>query len=267
MVELDASTAETPHEGGDGARSACDATAGATTRGFSGPGFYVQPGAHVDTRVPIALAPGDVIAHSFDLQARGVRRSRPDSTAPDSAALRAGRSRPRRAAPGDAARLHAEHYLVHLRCGRCGGAPPPQQGPPPPRAAGACGPAPAEDCTFLHLLAPSCTGRRPQQGLTLRHWPPRCLRAIPGQEAPPRGGGEPPCSPAAHRPPPSRVRSTGCTSRAAGGAASSSGSSGARSRRSSADLARTSPAPRPHLARTSPAPRPHLACTSPEPLL
>ena len=36
--------------------------------GFQGAGFYVQPGAHVSTRLPIRLTPGDVVAHSFDLQ-------------------------------------------------------------------------------------------------------------------------------------------------------------------------------------------------------
>ncbi len=36
--------------------------------GFEGPGFYVQPDAHVSSRVPVALSSGDVIAHSFDLQ-------------------------------------------------------------------------------------------------------------------------------------------------------------------------------------------------------
>ena len=30
--------------------------------------FYVQPGAHVSSRIPLHLAPGDVVAHSFDLQ-------------------------------------------------------------------------------------------------------------------------------------------------------------------------------------------------------
>ena len=30
--------------------------------------FYVQPGAHVCSRIPLHLAPGDVVAHSFDLQ-------------------------------------------------------------------------------------------------------------------------------------------------------------------------------------------------------
>ena len=36
--------------------------------GFGGPGFYVQEGAHVSSRRPVSLAPGDVAAHSFDLQ-------------------------------------------------------------------------------------------------------------------------------------------------------------------------------------------------------
>jgi TPR repeat protein len=36
--------------------------------GFDGPGFYVQPDAHVSSRLPIAMSSGDVIAHSFDLQ-------------------------------------------------------------------------------------------------------------------------------------------------------------------------------------------------------
>ena len=31
-------------------------------------GFYVQPGPHAASRLPIALAPGDLIAHSFDMQ-------------------------------------------------------------------------------------------------------------------------------------------------------------------------------------------------------
>ena len=37
------------------------------TGGFGG-GFYVQPGCEPSSRIPISLAPGDVIAHSFDLQ-------------------------------------------------------------------------------------------------------------------------------------------------------------------------------------------------------
>ena len=41
---------------------------GDKSRTFAGDGFYVQPGAHVNTRAPVALSPGDVIAHSFDLQ-------------------------------------------------------------------------------------------------------------------------------------------------------------------------------------------------------
>ena len=36
--------------------------------GFEGPGFYVQPDAHVSSRLPITMSSGDVIAHSFDLQ-------------------------------------------------------------------------------------------------------------------------------------------------------------------------------------------------------
>lgn len=40
----------------------------AVASSYSGPGFYVQPGAHVSTRVPVPMAPGDVVAHSFDLQ-------------------------------------------------------------------------------------------------------------------------------------------------------------------------------------------------------
>ena len=35
---------------------------------FEGAGFYVQPGAHVSSRIPITMGSGDVIAHSFDLQ-------------------------------------------------------------------------------------------------------------------------------------------------------------------------------------------------------
>jgi hypothetical protein len=49
-----------------------DATAAApgASAGFEGHGFYVQPGAHVSTRVPLPMSPGsgDVVAHSFDLQ-------------------------------------------------------------------------------------------------------------------------------------------------------------------------------------------------------
>ena len=45
-----------------------DTTDGSTSaKGFTG-GFYVQPGAHVESRVPLSLDPGDVLAHSFDLQ-------------------------------------------------------------------------------------------------------------------------------------------------------------------------------------------------------
>ena len=36
--------------------------------GFSGPGFYVQPDAHVSSRQAVTLTAGDVCAHSFDLQ-------------------------------------------------------------------------------------------------------------------------------------------------------------------------------------------------------
>ena len=32
------------------------------------PSFYIQPDAHVSSRVPVALARGDVIAHSYDTQ-------------------------------------------------------------------------------------------------------------------------------------------------------------------------------------------------------
>ena len=35
---------------------------------FEGTGFYVQPSAHVSSRISVPLAPGDVVAHSFDLQ-------------------------------------------------------------------------------------------------------------------------------------------------------------------------------------------------------
>lgn len=35
---------------------------------YTGPGFFVQPGAHVDTRLSVRVEPGDVVAHSFDLQ-------------------------------------------------------------------------------------------------------------------------------------------------------------------------------------------------------
>ena len=52
--------------GGDCSRSPASSEGG--VQGFRGPGFYVQPGAHVSTRLPIKLAPGDLIAHSFDLQ-------------------------------------------------------------------------------------------------------------------------------------------------------------------------------------------------------
>ena len=37
-------------------------------RGFAGDGFYVQAGAHVSSRQPVQMRPGDVCAHSFDLQ-------------------------------------------------------------------------------------------------------------------------------------------------------------------------------------------------------
>lgn len=38
--------------------------------GYEGPGFYLQPGAHVSSRLPMsgALKAGDLLAHSFDLQ-------------------------------------------------------------------------------------------------------------------------------------------------------------------------------------------------------
>ena len=67
-------------------------------RGFSGPGFYVQPGAHVSTRLPIAMAPGDVVAHSFDLQhgvhVTGGRRCSVIFWFTDSAASCSDKSRP-----------------------------------------------------------------------------------------------------------------------------------------------------------------------------
>lgn len=47
--------------------SVCAAPNTSSTKGFAG-GFYVQPGAHVSSRIPISLAAGDVVAHSFDLQ-------------------------------------------------------------------------------------------------------------------------------------------------------------------------------------------------------
>lgn len=40
----------------------------ADSHGFEGQGFYVQMGAHRSSRMPIVMAPGDVMAHSFDLQ-------------------------------------------------------------------------------------------------------------------------------------------------------------------------------------------------------
>ena len=40
-------------------------------------GFYVQPGPHAASRLPIALAPGDLLAHSFDMQ-HGVEVPPPD---------------------------------------------------------------------------------------------------------------------------------------------------------------------------------------------
>ena len=40
-------------------------------------GFYVQPGPHAASRLPIALAPGDLLAHSFDMQ-HGVEVPSPD---------------------------------------------------------------------------------------------------------------------------------------------------------------------------------------------
>ena len=35
---------------------------------FEGPGFFIQHGAHVDSRLPIRMDPGDLVTHSFDLQ-------------------------------------------------------------------------------------------------------------------------------------------------------------------------------------------------------
>ena len=52
------------------AAPAAAATTAGCAAGFEGHGFYVQPGAHVSTRVPLPMSPGsgDVVAHSFDLQ-------------------------------------------------------------------------------------------------------------------------------------------------------------------------------------------------------
>ena len=46
--------------------------------GYDGQGFYVQPGAHVSTRLPMSMRPGDLIAHGFDLQ-HGVEVRRCDA--------------------------------------------------------------------------------------------------------------------------------------------------------------------------------------------
>ena len=63
VLEIDTSPRGDRCTAADGRASDCRAA-----KGFDGPGFYVQPGAHVSSRLPISLAPGDVIAHSFDLQ-------------------------------------------------------------------------------------------------------------------------------------------------------------------------------------------------------
>ena len=64
---LDHAPVEHPHLPDDG-KSMVVASNRTGVHGFEGLGFYVQPGAHVNSRMPIVMAPGDVIAHSFDLQ-------------------------------------------------------------------------------------------------------------------------------------------------------------------------------------------------------
>ena len=88
VVELDTAPLASAGSGGGGGSagssgggSVGSGSAGSGVgKGFGGPGFYVQPGAHVSTRVPIALSPGDVIAHSFDLQHAGWQQSGPTAS-------------------------------------------------------------------------------------------------------------------------------------------------------------------------------------------
>lgn len=58
VVEIDCSSSAAASQQEGGLRAS----------GFGGPGFYVQEGAHVSSRRPVHLAPGDVAAHSYDLQ-------------------------------------------------------------------------------------------------------------------------------------------------------------------------------------------------------
>ena len=58
VVEIDCSSSAAASQPEGGLRAS----------GFNGPGFYVQEGAHVSSRRPVRLAPGDVAAHSYDLQ-------------------------------------------------------------------------------------------------------------------------------------------------------------------------------------------------------
>ena len=67
VVEIDCSSSSSSSSGAEQAASQ-QQQGGLCASGFSGPGFYVQEGAHVSSRRPISLAPGDVAAHSYDLQ-------------------------------------------------------------------------------------------------------------------------------------------------------------------------------------------------------
>lgn len=68
VVEVDTSPEGADASPGGGADGSTEGAARPEGRGFEGQGFYVQPGAHVTSRLPVVMAPGDVVAHSFDLQ-------------------------------------------------------------------------------------------------------------------------------------------------------------------------------------------------------
>ena len=104
-------------DGNDAAacEAAVAAAAAAPARGFKG-GFYVQPGAHISSRMPIVMEPGDLVAHSFDLQ-HGVEvtRGRRCSVVlwfTDSAASCADKTRPWYAAPAAAGDACAQYNLA-----------------------------------------------------------------------------------------------------------------------------------------------------------
>ena len=124
-----------------------------TTRCAPSAGFYVQPGPHAASRLPIALAPGDLIAHSFDTQ-HGVE------VPPDIGEI----SRRYRGDIGEIARHAARRRGAASRAPGCSPAPPrpaqPGCSPAPPRPAQpGCRPAPPRPAQ--PGCSPVCPGYKP----------------------------------------------------------------------------------------------------------